>query len=103
MSAGELAPFLWATPVSCAVVALTGRGYGVSLTEEALVLSGDRRRPILRTDILRLEVQRSLGVSLIAVYTTDGRRTMLRAPTSFLDREFDRKAQIVIEWWQGSS
>ncbi|MEU2284653.1 hypothetical protein ABZ614_22375 [Streptomyces sp. NPDC013178] len=74
----------------------------MSLTDEALVLSGDRRRTILRTNIRRLEVQRTLGVSRVAVYTTDGRRTMLRAPMSFLDREFDRKVQILTEWCQGS-
>jgi hypothetical protein len=102
MSTGELEPFLWATPLSCAVAALTTRGYGVILTDEALVLIGDRRRRIVRTAILRLEVQRTLGVSRVAVYTTDGRRTMLRAPMSFLDREFDRKVQIITEWWQGS-
>lgn len=102
MSAGELEPFLWATPVGCAVAAFTARGYGVSLTDEALVLSGDRRRAILRTNIRRLEVQRTLGVSRVAVYTTDGRRTMLPAPMSFLDPEFDRKVQTITEWWQRS-
>ena len=102
MSAGELEPFLWATRVGCAVAAFTARGYGVSLTAEALVLSGDRRRAILRTNIRRLEVQRTLGVSRVAVYTTDGRRTMLPAPMSFLDPEFDRKVQTITEWWQRS-
>lgn len=103
MPISELAQILSATLVSCVVVALTARGHGVSLTEEALVMSGDRRRPIPRTDILRMEVQRSLGVSRVAVYTADGRRTVLRAPMSLLDRDFGRKAQMLSAWWQGGN
>ncbi|WP_416974443.1 hypothetical protein [Streptomyces sp. 4F14] len=102
MGAGELGQMLLAATAACAVVVSTAKGYGVSLTEEALVVGG-RHRPIPRADIHRLEVQRSLGVSRIAVYTADGRRTMLRAPMSFLDREFEHKAGVITAWWQGGS
>lgn len=103
MGVGELGQMLLAATAACTVVASTAKGYGVSLTEEALVLGGVRHRTILRASIHRLEVQRSLGVSRIAVYTADGRRTMLRAPMSFLDREFEDKARVITEWWQGGS
>lgn len=102
MAVGELTQILLTALVSCVVVALTARGQGVSLTEEALVFRGDRRPPIPRAAILRLEIQRSLGVGRVVLYTAGGRRTVLRAPMSFLDREFDRKAQIITEWWRGS-
>ncbi|WP_181804622.1 hypothetical protein [Streptomyces shenzhenensis] len=101
MGIGELRQLLLTAVVAGAVVALAYRGHGVSLTEEALVFQGDRRRRIPRTDIIRLEVRRTLGVSRVAVHTVDGRHTMLRAPMSFMDREFDRKAQILSEWSQG--
>ncbi|MGW0419986.1 hypothetical protein [Streptomyces sp. NPDC003015] len=102
MGLSELGQCVMAAIVASAVVAFLYRRHGVSLTEDALVVLGDRRRQVLWTDILRLEVQRTWGVSRVAVYTADGRRTMLRAPMSLFDGEFDKKAQALIQRWQGS-
>lgn len=102
MDLSELGQCVMAAIVASAVVAFLYRRHGVSLTEDALVVLGDRRRQIPWTDILRLEVQRTWGVSRVAVYTADGRRAMLRAPMSLFDGEFDQKAQALIQRWQGS-
>ncbi|MGW6790801.1 hypothetical protein [Streptomyces chartreusis] len=102
LTLSELAQCVTAAVVASVVVAFLYRRHGVSLTNDALILLGDRRRQIPWTDILRLEVQRSCGVSRLAIYTTDGRCTMLRAPISLFDGEFDQKAQAVVRQWQGS-
>ncbi|MFS8199925.1 hypothetical protein ACLVWQ_14710 [Streptomyces sp. CWNU-52B] len=69
------------------------------MTEDALIVHNDRRQHIPWSDIVRLEVQRTFGVSRVAVYTKDGRRTMLRAPMSFIDKQFDKKAELLIRQW----
>ncbi|MEE1766633.1 MULTISPECIES: hypothetical protein [unclassified Streptomyces] len=81
------------------VVAVLRRGDGVTLAEDALVVRGLRRRRIPWTGIRHLEVRRVVGVRQITVHTADGRRATLRTPTSFLDREFDRKVEILTRWW----
>lgn len=81
------------------VVAILRRGDEVTLAEDALVVRGLRIRRIPWTGIRHLEVRRVLGVRQITLHTTDGRRATLRTPTSFLDREFDLKAEILTRWW----
>lgn len=102
MDLGELGGCVVAAILASAVVAFLYRRHGVSLTDDALVILGDRRRQVPWTDILRLEVQRTWGVSRVAVYTVDGRSAMLRAPMSLFDRDFPHKAQALIQRWQGS-
>ncbi|WP_326720726.1 hypothetical protein OHT59_15735 [Streptomyces sp. NBC_00243] len=84
---------------SAAVTVLT-RHHGVILTEEVLVVRGNRRRRIPWTDIIRLEVRRILGVRQVIVHTRDGRATVLHAPTSFVDGQFDQKVAVLREWWE---
>ncbi|QYX80184.1 hypothetical protein [Streptomyces akebiae] len=81
------------------VVAILRRGDEVTLAEDALVVRGLRIRRIPWTGIRHLEVRRVLGVRQITLHTTDGRRATLRTPTSFLDREFDLKVEILTRWW----
>ncbi|WP_327729799.1 hypothetical protein OG250_29745 [Streptomyces sp. NBC_00487] len=82
------------------VVAVLRRGDDVTLTEDALVVRGTRRRRIPWPGIRRLEVRRILGVRRITVHTTDGRRVTLHTPTSFVDEGFDLKVEILTQWWQ---
>ncbi|WP_328839339.1 hypothetical protein [Streptomyces europaeiscabiei] len=82
------------------VVAVLRRNDEVILAEDALVVRGTRRRRIPWTGIRRLEVRRGLGVRQITVHTTDGHRTALHTPTSFVDKEFDLKVEILTRWWQ---
>ncbi|MFD3930084.1 hypothetical protein [Streptomyces sp. NPDC058614] len=100
MPLSEVKEFLSAALVATAAVGVLTRHHGVSLTEEALVVRGNRRRLIPWTDIIRLEVRRVLGVRQVVVHTRDGRHTVLRAPTSFIDGGFDRKVEILGEWWE---
>ncbi|MFF1678559.1 hypothetical protein ACFVYG_21280 [Streptomyces sp. NPDC058256] len=100
MPLSEVKVCVSAAVVAAAGIALLNRHHGVSLTEEALVVRGNRRRRIPWTDIIRLEVRRVLGVRQVVVHTRDGRRTVLRAPTSFIDGGFDRKVGILTEHWE---
>lgn len=100
MPLSEVKQFLSAVVVATAAVTVLTRNHGVSLTEEALVVRGNRRRRIPWTDIVRLEVRRVLGVRQVIVHTRDGRATVLHAPTSFVDGQFDRKVGTLTEWWR---
>ncbi|MFD3584849.1 hypothetical protein [Streptomyces sp. NPDC058683] len=102
MELRELGQCLTAAAVAGAVVPFLHRRHGVSLTEDALVVLGERSLRIPWADIRHLEVRRSWGVSHVAVHTADGRRRVLRAPISLLDGEFDRKARIIVERWHHS-
>jgi hypothetical protein len=73
--------------------------YRVELSDDFLVLRGGRRRDIAWRDIMGLEVRKTAGVRTLVVHVSDGRRIPLRAPMSFLDRHFDDKAQVLMDWW----
>ncbi|WP_216589593.1 hypothetical protein [Streptomyces brasiliscabiei] len=82
------------------VVAVLRRQDELTLTEDALVMRGIRSRRVPWTAVRRLEVRRVLGVRRITLHTADGRRTTLHTPDSFLDKEFDLKAETLTRWWQ---
>ncbi|MCX5560656.1 hypothetical protein [Streptomyces sp. NBC_00038] len=100
MPLSEVKVCVSAAVVAAAGIALLNRHHGVSLTEEALVMRGNRRRRIPWTDIVQVEVRRTLGVRQVVVHTRDGRATVLRAPMSFVDGQFDRKVAVLREWWE---
>ncbi|MFJ4619510.1 hypothetical protein [Streptomyces sp. NPDC088812] len=99
-SAAEL--WQWTSGALIAVVAVTflPGSDRVTLTPDALVVVGLRRRRIPWAHILRLEVRRSLGVRQVIVWTVDGRGTTLQAPTSPGDPEFEAKVRTLVEWWE---
>lgn len=82
------------------VVAVLRRNEEVTLAEDALVVRGTRRRRIPWAGVQRLEASRILGVRQITVHTTDGRHITLHTPTSFGDKEFDLKVEVLTRWWQ---
>lgn len=88
------------TLTATVVVAVLRRNDEITLADDALVVRGTRRRRIPWTGIERLEVRRVVGVRQITVHTKDGRRATLHTPTSFVDKEFDLKAETLTRWWQ---
>ncbi|MGW0713070.1 hypothetical protein ACWD4G_45360 [Streptomyces sp. NPDC002643] len=99
MTGGEFRQWLGAALTAAIVVPFLFPDGRVTLTEDALLIGAGRRRVPWR-DIRDLEVRRVLGVRHLVVRTTDGRRTTLHAPSSFLDRNFDRKVRVLTDHWQ---
>lgn len=76
---------------------------GVTVTPEVLVIrNGTTKRTVHRSEIQGIVVVSVLGFRWIEVTRIDGRRIGLRAPQSFLDRDFDRKVQVIRECWLGT-
>ncbi|WP_416985725.1 hypothetical protein [Streptomyces sp. T028] len=100
MSAGELGRMVGWSLFGVAVLALTGRGRGVILTEDALVVVHGERRTFPWAGIEHLVVRRTFGVSQVVAYLKDGRRVTLPAPTSFADARFEEKARELTECWE---
>ncbi|MFJ2832199.1 hypothetical protein ACIPC1_32340 [Streptomyces sp. NPDC087263] len=99
MTSGELRSCLSAVVIASLVVPALPSRYGVELTHNWLVVLGNRRREIAWRDIIGLEIRKTAGIRTVIVVVADGRRILLRAPMSLLDRRFDHKAQILTDWW----
>ncbi|MER0429885.1 hypothetical protein ABR748_37805 [Streptomyces microflavus] len=99
MTAGELWTCVSAAMLASVVVPVLPPHYRVELSEDFLVLHGGRHRDIAWRDIIGLEVRKTAGVRTVVVHMSDGRRVPLRAPMSLLDRRFDDKAQVLMDWW----
>jgi hypothetical protein len=99
MTAGELWAFVSAGVFASVVVPAMPPHYSVELYDDCLVLRGGRRRDIPWRDVIGLEVRKTAGVRTVVIRVSDGRRIPLRAPMSLLDRRFDAKAQILMDWW----
>ncbi|MEU1185296.1 hypothetical protein ABZ464_48360 [Streptomyces sp. NPDC005820] len=100
MSVVELGQVVGWSFAGVTVLALTGRNRGVNLTEDALVVVHGGRRAFPWAGIERLEVRRAFGVRQVVAHLTDGRRTTLPAPTSFLDPRFDDKVRELTAYWE---
>ncbi|MFD5575209.1 hypothetical protein [Streptomyces cadmiisoli] len=99
MTAGELWACVSAAMLASVVVPVLPPHYRVQLSEDFLVLHGGRRRDIAWRDITGVEVRKTAGVRTVVVHMSDGRRIPLRAPMSLLDRRFDDKVQVLMDWW----
>ncbi|MET9622775.1 hypothetical protein ABZZ37_18745 [Streptomyces sp. NPDC006464] len=99
MTAGELWTWVSAAMLASVVVPVLSPHYRVELSDDFLVLRGGRRRDIAWRDIIDLEVRKTAGVRTVVVHVSDGRRIPLRVPMSLLDRRFDDKAQVLMDWW----
>ncbi|MEU1404820.1 hypothetical protein ABZ471_21050 [Streptomyces sp. NPDC005728] len=99
MTAGELWACVSAAMLASVVVPVLPPHYRVELSDDFLVLRGGGRRDIAWRDIIGLAVRKTAGVRTVVVHVSDGRRIPLRAPVSLLDRRFDDKAQVLMDWW----
>ncbi|MGW0874478.1 hypothetical protein ACWD3Z_28945 [Streptomyces sp. NPDC002740] len=99
MTAGELWTCVSAGVIASVVVPVLPPRQGVELAHGRLVLLGGGRREIAWQDIIGMEIRKTLGVRMVVVQVSDGRRTALRAPMSLLDRGFDDKVQVLTDWW----
>ncbi|MEV6181724.1 hypothetical protein [Streptomyces sp. NPDC052015] len=99
MAAGELWTWVSAAMLASVVVLVLSPHYRVELSDNFLILRGGRRRDIAWRDIIGIEVRKTAGVRTVVVHVSDGRRIPLRAPMSLLDRRFDDKAQVLVDWW----
>ncbi|MER5720018.1 hypothetical protein [Streptomyces sp. NPDC002132] len=99
MTAGELWTWVANAMLASVVVPALVPQYRVELSDDFLVLRGGGRRDIAWRDIIGIEVRKTAGVRTLVVHVSDGRRIPLRAPMSFLDRRFDDKAQVLMDWW----
>jgi hypothetical protein len=99
MTAGELWTCVSAALLASVVVPVLPPHYRVQLSDDFLVLRGGVRRDIAWRDIVGIEVRNTVGVRTVVVQVSDGRRIPLRAPVSLLDRGFDDKAQVLMDWW----
>ncbi|MGW7613492.1 hypothetical protein ACWGKW_40875 [Streptomyces sp. NPDC054766] len=99
VTAAELWSCLSAAVVASAVVPALPPHYRVELNDNCLVLRGGGRREIAWRDIIGLEIRKTVGIRTVVVQVSGGRRIPLRAPMSFLDRDFDDKARVLTDWW----
>lgn len=84
------------------VLLITGRYFGVTLTESTAIAHSLRRRTIQWSDVQAICVERFQGAHIVVIYEAGGRRTRLRAPiTGFLswDRGFEEKFHTIDRWW----
>ena len=74
--------------------------FGVTLTEEAAVLHGFRRRIIPWRSVQDITVERWGGSRTVVVWEAN-RQHRLRAPLSFFPRDprFEEKYDAIVEWW----
>ncbi|MFE9765766.1 hypothetical protein ACFYPC_14760 [Streptomyces sp. NPDC005808] len=99
MTSEELRSCLSAAVIASIVFPFLPPHYGVELTPNSLVVLGNRRREIAWRDIIGLEIRKTAGIRTVIVAVSDGRRIVLRAPMSLLDRRFDHKIQVLTDWW----
>ncbi|MFJ7062719.1 hypothetical protein ACIQVA_34370 [Streptomyces microflavus] len=99
MTAAELWSCLSAAVVASVLVPALPPHYRVELNDHCLVLRGGGRREIPWRDIIGLEIRKTVGIRMVVVQVSGGRRIPLRAPMSFLDRGFDNKAKVLTDWW----
>lgn len=81
--------------------ALETRWFGVTLTATEARVQNLRRRAILWSDVRAVAAENVLGTRVIVLHK-ENRRTRLRAPITgwlTLDRRFERKYQIIGQWW----
>jgi hypothetical protein len=87
--------------VAVGVVAwLAARSESVELAPDHLRIRA-LGRSVPRSEITSVRVEPWMGVRRVVVHHGPGRRLALPAPTSFLDRRFDRKALAVLDWAAG--
>jgi hypothetical protein len=98
-TAGEVWTWVSTTVLASVVVPVLSPHYRVELSDNFLVVRGSGHRDIAWRDIIGLEVRKTAGVRTVVVHVSDGRRIPLRAPISLLDRRFDDKAQVLVDWW----
>jgi hypothetical protein len=99
MTSEEVWSCLSAVVIASVVVPALPSRYGVKLTHNCLVVLGNRRREIAWRDIIGLEIRKAAGIRTVVVAVSDGRRIVLRAPMSLLDRRFDHKVQVLTDRW----
>ncbi|MFC9845549.1 hypothetical protein ACFWFF_08525 [Streptomyces sp. NPDC060223] len=99
MTAEELRLCLSSVVIASVVCPVLPPRFGVELTPNWLVVRGNRRRQIAWRDIIGLEIRKTAGIRTVIVAVSDGRRIVLRAPMSLLDRRFDHKVQVLMDWW----
>ena len=84
--------------VAAGAVVIVSPGYGITLTPNEAIVHNLERRVIKRDEILSVLVQRRLGIKAVMICESSGRRTSLRAPIGFFDRNFDQKCHVIRNW-----
>jgi hypothetical protein len=81
---------------------ISGRYFGVTLTQSTAIVHSVRHRTIQWADVQAIRIEPFHGTRTIVIYEAGGRRTRLRAPlTGFLswDRGFEEKFHTIGAWW----
>jgi len=93
---------IWFMPCTGATIGLiVSRGFGVTLTPDALVSHGMRRRVLPWSEITGITKDNLLGTRRVVVHLRDGRTVRLRAPIGGFpwDPDFERKFHTIGQWW----
>lgn len=98
MQPTELMQCLVAAAIATVAIPLLSRRYGVAITQDALIVLGDRRSRIPREAVRGIDVRSTLGVRQVSIILKSGERASLRAPMSLADRRFEDKVRILDDW-----
>jgi hypothetical protein len=96
-----LGPFLVMALTGLVCGQVMGRGFGVTLTSEALISHGLCRRVLPWSEITGITRGSRMGTRRVEVHLCDGRTVRLRAPLGGFpwDPDFERKFHTIGQWW----